>query len=178
MGRETLEPHELMEAEDFESPERRFSSRIALTVAVLAVLASVSSLAAERTVSESILAKNDAVLSQARASDEWSFRQAKSIKLRLDELAHPADTDADKARAEITASEGRAREAEAARDEANRRSAEVFERHHRFARAMNLFQIAIVLETVAAVLRLRNFWYAGIVLGACGVVVFARAFLL
>ena len=178
MGRETLEPHELAGAEDFEAPaERWLTSRIALTVAVLAVLTALSSLQAEGTVAESILAKNDALLAQATASNEWAYRQAKSIKLRLDDLAHP-DGDADaKARAEITASEERARLAETERDEASRRSLKLFERHHRFASAMSFLQIAIVLETVAAVLRRPTFWYAGMAVGAWGGAIFAAAWL-
>ncbi len=56
MGRETLEPQELMDDEALE-PERprRLSTRVALTAAVLAVLASISALQAERTVAEAIL---------------------------------------------------------------------------------------------------------------------------
>jgi uncharacterized protein DUF4337 len=169
MGRETLEPHELAEREDLEEPgSRALSTRIALTVGVLAVATSLASLEAERSVSESILAKNDAVLAQARASDEWAFRQAKSIKLHLAELPGAGGGDEAAARADIAASETRARADEAARDEADRRSAEAFERHHGFARATSLLQIAIVLETVAAVLRRRGMWLAGIGVGVLG----------
>src|SRR5258706_7445969 len=79
VGRESLEPHELAEPEDFARAARsRLSSRIAVTVAVLAVLASISSREAERYASESILDKNEAILAQARSSDDWAYRQAKA----------------------------------------------------------------------------------------------------
>src|SRR5213595_1763732 len=80
MGRETLEPHELVEAEDFERTRRRsLATRVAVAAALLAVLASISALEAEHGAAEAILAKNDAILWQSRASDEWAYRQAKSI---------------------------------------------------------------------------------------------------
>lgn len=84
MGRETLEPHELIEREDFEGDGRRaLNRRIAITVGFLAAITSFSTLESERTVAESLLQKNTAVLAQSRASDEWAYRQAKSIKLHL-----------------------------------------------------------------------------------------------
>ena len=110
MGRETLEPHELVEVEDFERTRRRaLSTRVAVTAALLAVLASISALEAEHAAAEAILAKNDAVLWQSRASDEWAYRQAKSIKLHLQELAPGGITDPEGQRTEIAASESRAR---------------------------------------------------------------------
>src|SRR5437016_12754497 len=178
MGRETLEPQELLEVEDLErSRERALRTRVAVTAAMLAVLASLSALQAERTAAESILSKNEAVLAQSRASDEWAYRQAKSIKLHLQELAPGGPGDTAAQRAEITASEERAREDERRRDEANREATERFEEHHRFAVGMSLLQIAIVLETVAAVLDRRSLWYAGMAIGAAGVLALANGFL-
>jgi hypothetical protein len=179
MGRETLEPQELTETEDLEAAGRRgLSTRVAVTAAILAVLASVSALQAERTAAQSILTKNEAVLAQSRASDEWAFRQAKSIKLHLLDLAPTRDTtEADRQRADIAASEERARELERRRDEANREAVERFEEHHRFAIGTNLLQIAIVLQTVAAVLGRRSLWWGGIAIGAAGALAFANGFL-
>ena len=178
MGRETLEPQELAEPEEDRVGGRRaLTTRIAVTAAILAVLASFSSLQAERTASESILAKNDAILAQSRASDEWAFRQAKSIKLHLDAIAPGGGADAERQRADIAASEERARADERARDDANRRADETFERHHRFAAGTSLLQIAIVLQTVAAVLDRRSVWLAGIALGAAGALALANGFL-
>ena len=178
MGRETLEPHELVEPEDFERTHRRsLSTRVAVTAALLAVLASISALEAEHTAAEAILAKNDAVLWQSRASDEWAFRQAKSIKLHLQELAPGGVTDPEAQRAEIAASESRARADEEERDRANREAAEHFARHHRFGVATSLLQIAIVLETVAAVLDRTIVWWGGLAVGAVGAMALANGFL-
>src|SRR5881628_1868479 len=177
MGRETLEPQELIERDDVAGGERSgMATRVALTAAVLAVLASVSALQAERTAAESILSKNEAVLAQSRASDEWAYRQAKSIKLHLQELAPGGPTDVERQRADIAASEERARTAEHERDEANRAALERFEQHHRFAVGTSLLQIAIVLETIAAVLDRRSFWWGGMAVGAVGTLAFANGF--
>ena len=54
---------------------------------------------------------------------------------------------------------------------------EGFEAHHRFAVGTSLLQIAIVLETVAAVLDRRSLWYAGMAIGAVGVLALANGFL-
>ena len=178
MGRETLEPQELLEEEDLErSRERSLRTRVAVTAAILAVLASLSALQAERTAAESILAKNEAVLAQSRASDEWAYRQAKSIKLHLQELAPGGPADVERQRADIAASEERARTAEHERDEANRAALERFEQHHRFAVGTSLLQIAIVLETIAAVLDRRSLWWGGMAIGAVGTLAFANGFL-
>ena len=178
MGLETLEAHELIEEEPFKhgDRDRRFTTRVALTAAILAMLTSISALQAERTVAASILQKNDAVLWQSRASDEWAYRQAKSIKLHLQELV-PGSATAAAPREEITASEERARVAEKHRDEANTQAAEWFESHHRFAASTSLLQIAIVLATVAAVVERRSILYGAIALGAVGVVAVANGFL-
>lgn len=168
MGRETLEPHELIEQETLKRGERSFTTRAAVMASVLAMLASISALQAERTVADSILQKNDAVLWQSRASDEWAYRQAKSIKGHIAALAPGGDTAASGQREEIAASEERARTAERRRDEANAQAAERFEEHHRFAAATSLLQIAIVLATVAAVLEHAGILYGAMALGALG----------
>jgi hypothetical protein len=175
MGRETLEPQELVEREAFEGRIRR--GRVAVTAAILAVLASLSSLEGEHTLAESMLEKNDAVLWQSRASDEWAYRQAKSIKLHLQELAPGGASDAGQARSDITESEARAREDEQRRDEALHTSAERFEAHRRFAVGTSLFQIAIVMETLAAVLESTVLIGLGLVLGGIAALAFANGFL-
>jgi hypothetical protein len=176
VGRETLEPQELVELADAER-SRGLGSRVAVTAALLAVLASISMLQAEHGAAESMLAKNDAVLWQSRASDEWAYRQAKSIKLHLEELRPVAPPDAERQRADIAASEERAHAAEARRDDANQEAVAHFARHRRFAVATSLFQIAIVLETVAAVLQRRSVWWAGVALGALAAVAFLNGYL-
>jgi Domain of unknown function (DUF4337) len=178
MGRETLEPQELIGDGDLEEGGRRhLSTRITVTVALLAVLASICALLAEHSVTESILEKNEAVLWQSRASDEWAYRQAKSIKLHLQEMRSDDPAQAEAVRAEIAASEARARDDERQRDEANRESSERLAQHRRFSTGTSLLQIAIVLETVAAVLDRRAVWYGGLAVAAGGSLALLNGFL-
>ncbi|TMB50984.1 MAG: DUF4337 domain-containing protein [Deltaproteobacteria bacterium] len=177
MGRETLEPQELVAPEEFDRVRRRdLATRVAVAAALLAVLASISALEAEHGAAEAILAKNDAILWQSRASDEWAYRQAKSIKLHLQELAPGGVPDTEAQRADISASESRARTDEEQRDDANREAAEHFARHHRFAVATSLLQIAIVLETVAAVLDRPPLWWGGLAVGVVGAAALLNGF--
>jgi len=78
--------------------------------------------------------------------------------------------------ADISASESRARTDEEQRDDANRAAAEHFARHHRFAVATSLLQIAIVLETVAAVLDRSPLWWGGLAVGLVGVAALVNGF--
>jgi hypothetical protein len=121
------------------------------------------------------------------ASDDWAFYQAKLIRsnllaetaLLLDSLPNAADPDirkrAEAARVEAArldddeATQGRkqlaarAREREAARDEA-------FHRHHRLELVVGALQIAIVLASISIVVRIRAMAVvAGIIGGGASV---------
>lgn len=49
--------------------------------------------------------------------------------------------------------------------------------HHRFARAVAFFQVAIALGAVAALTRRRAVWLGSIVVGAAGIFLFVQSFL-
>ena len=61
----------------------RWTHYLALSTAVIAVLAAIASLEAGSLSNEAILYKNEAVLFQAKASDAWSYYQAKGIKAAI-----------------------------------------------------------------------------------------------
>jgi len=62
-----------------------FIKQIALTTAVFAALAAISSLQAGSTVNEALVLKTEATRLQAEASDQWAYYQAKGIKLAIQE---------------------------------------------------------------------------------------------
>ncbi|MCX6252582.1 MAG: DUF4337 family protein [Bacteroidetes bacterium] len=70
--------HEEMEHSARHS-EERWITLVALTAALLAVLAAVTSLLASHHA-------NEAMIDQLRSSDQWAFYQAKGIKLAI--IAH------------------------------------------------------------------------------------------
>jgi hypothetical protein len=65
-----------------------------------------------------------------------------------------------------------AREKEAERDKKSAEADHLMHQHHRFANSVALFQVAIALGAVAALTRVRPVWYASIVVGLSGAVLF------
>src|SRR5207247_1136020 len=78
---ETREMHEAVE-EAVERAEHgaRWIQYLSLSTVLIAVLAAIASLRSGSLANEALLVKNQAVLFQARASDQWSYYQAKGIK--------------------------------------------------------------------------------------------------
>lgn len=60
---------------------------MALFIAIVAMLAGIVGHESSQVANEAILYKNDAVLKQTKAADQWNFFQATSTKLHLTELA-------------------------------------------------------------------------------------------
>jgi Domain of unknown function (DUF4337) len=155
---------------------------IALTTALLAALAAIASLQAGATVNEALVLKTEATRLQAEASDQWAFYQAKGIKAAV------ANASAEQWRAlgkpvPVALTERADKEAhdqqdirkvaetkELERDTKSSEADELLERHHKFANAVALFQVAIALGAVAALTRLRPVWIGSILLGLAGLV--------
>ena len=148
---------------------------LAITTALIAVAAAVASLESGALANHALLEKDDAVLSQARASNEWAYYQANSIKIHLLESAEPTREHAESLRKYQAAKEEigkRAEELERKVEESNRRSAELFERHHRLALSVTTFQIAIALSAVSALVQRRSLWALSLTAAGAGLVSF------
>jgi hypothetical protein len=147
-----------------------FNMRVALTTALLAVIAAAAALLAGH-------AANEAVLEQIEAADEWSHYQAKSIKATvlsskmelLDSLGKPAASkDADKLTEygkDMEELQQAARGKEAA-------SADHMKHHLVLARSVTFFQIAIALAAIAVLTKKSALWLASLALGVTGAVFF------
>jgi hypothetical protein len=61
--------------------------------------------------------------------------------------------------------------------ESNERSEALFERHHKAAFGVTLFQVAIALSAMAVVMRKKTFWLLSIILSLGGLAFVATAFL-
>jgi len=160
-----------------------FLKRIALTTAIMAVLASIASLEAGSTVNEALVLKTEATRLQAEASDQWAYYQAKGLKGALSSAARsawtaigkePPSTYQDEARryeAEQKEIQKAAREKEKERDEKDKEAALLLARHHSFALCVALFQVSIALGAVAALTRNRLVWYGSLAVGLVGAAV-------
>jgi hypothetical protein len=159
--RESLE-HEDRVHELVENAERRGMRFVPLVAAVLAVLAGLSSLYAGRLSERILTLKNEAVLDEVTASDLWSEYQAQSVKGHLYEIS--AMTQAGTVAASMRARAAQykaeqkplmanARRHEALRDEELRESTLTEQRKASLDVAVALFEISIVLVSIAALAR-------------------------
>lgn len=138
------------------------------------------------------------VMSQSQASDEWAFYQAKSIKsymyqmqketLELKLLDLPKSTSGkvvnthkekiadykkkiEKYEQEKAEIQEKAKQLESVRDEAQKHS-------QAFGVAIIFLQIAILLSSIAGLLKKKMVWYGGMATGLVGLVYFLDGFLL
>lgn len=159
---------------------------LSLSTAMIAVLAAVASLESGASSNEAILEKSEAMLNQARASDQWAYFQAKGLKATLSEgeaaiitdgkpeLAAKLNADAQRYRGEADDIQRLARELEDKVKDSNERSEALMAHHHHFAIAVTLLQIAIALSAIAALTRRRSLWFLGMAVSAAGLVMFVR----
>jgi Domain of unknown function (DUF4337) len=175
-------------SETLEREGGHFLKRIALTTAALAALAAVAALQAGATINEALLLKTEATRAQAEASDQWAFYQAKGIKAAVQEASKEAwlaanrtpsdqfDAVAARYAHEQEDIQKIAKEKEAERDDKSHDADRLLARHHGFANAVALFQIAIALGAVAALTGTRVVWWGSVVTGLAGIVFFAQQF--
>ena len=139
-------------------------SWVALSTAVLAVLAAIAGLLSGKHA-------NEAMMSQIEASDQWSYYQAKSIKAAVLDAkialsATPSAQDREKtARYQEEESEIKS---EAEHKEAAAKSN--FHKHEVLARGVTMFQIAIAIAAISALTKRRRFWIVSLLFGGVGCV--------
>jgi hypothetical protein len=144
-------------------------SWVALSTAILAVLAAIAGLlSGEHT--------NEAMMNQIESSDQWNYYQAKSIKASvLDAKMSLAGTpnESDQSKRDRYEKEQEEIKSEAERKEAAAKSN--FHKHEVFARGVTMFQIAIAIAAISALTRRRKFWIVSLLFGGVGCVFLALA---
>ncbi len=189
---ETIEERrrEASEAGRTEGGRPRWLDYLAISTALFAVFAAAAALESGSYANEALFLANKAVLQQTRAVDAWSEFQADSIKRYeqqnlLTLLPHlggtPAEIKAanDEVAKRQTQQDGLQKEA-TARDTETAALNDDAERqlghHHRFAVSVTLFQIAIGLAAIAALLRQRLVWYGSLFAGLIAALAFIDGF--
>ena len=178
-----MEPSEAQELEEqHEHAAGNPSLRpVSFTISVLAVLVAIVTVLGHRTHTE-------AVLDQARASDQWNFYQAHKIRqydtqLTADLLAEmPVHDQGDakkvldgykshmeKWNQDLTDSEKAAREMESEVRNAEKRA-------NRFDLGEALLDIGLVITSITLLTRQRSYWYMGMVFGLAGIIAAALGF--
>ena len=162
--------------------EKKWSFYIAISTALIAVLAAISSLVAGHH-------SNEALIEQIRASDQWAFYQAKNI--RMHEMQSMVDllgaiTPQDKEKTATLREKyvkeverygndkenisEKAKELEKERDLLSRRA-------DRFDGGEALLEIGLVICSITLLTKRRGFWIGSILVGAAGVVLAVTGFL-
>ena len=137
-------------------------SWVALSTAILAVLAAIAGLLSGRYV-------NEAMMNQIEASYQWSYYQAKSIKaavLDAKTSLSVAPNDSDQSKRDRYEKEQEKIKSEAEQKEAAAKSN--FHKHEVFAGGVTMFQIAIAIAAISALTRKRRFWIVSLLFGAVG----------
>jgi predicted RNA-binding Zn ribbon-like protein len=139
-----------------------FSSRVALTTAILATVGALFAYMGGATQANASLYKNNAAIKKTEASNQWNYYQAKSSKQNLAEmgveLVEGSKADAFKAEVERYKKEKAEIKAAAEALEAestawDRKSDAQMHLHHRWAQATTALQIAIALSAIALITR-------------------------
>jgi hypothetical protein len=174
---EEMEAHEHAEHASHAAHENSpLISQVTMTIAVMAVIAAIGASLETTEGDKTIVAKNEAVLLQNQATDQWNEYEAKSLKKNLYAIA--ADEAGPKAAtyAKISAQNAddqkplmaKAKSLEEARDKKSE-EAEVHEkRHGRLTLASTLLHMAIAIATLAIILRQRWPWFSALGLTVVG----------
>ncbi|MGA3013394.1 MAG: DUF4337 domain-containing protein [Bacteroidales bacterium] len=142
---------------------------VALTAALLSVLAAITALFAGHYA-------NEAMIEQIKASDQWAYYQAKGIKAAVLESKISMMTQMGK-----KIDEKDAKNAERYKDEQQEIKKDATEKqegsakdlvhHNALAKGVTLFQIAIAICAISALTRRKWLWYSSILLGIAGIIV-------
>ncbi len=180
---ELHEQHEHARGEGEHEEHGRSLKPVSFSMSVLAVLVAIVTVLGHRTHTE-------AVLSQARASDQWNLYQAKRIRqndtqISLDLLGSLAVRDT--AAAQATASAYKAHMKKWAGDlEQSQEVARGFEekveqaerKAGRFDLGEALLEIGLVVTSITLLTHQRLYWWLGMVFGVAGLAVAAQGLLL
>src|SRR6266403_3802351 len=137
-------------------------SWVALSTAVIAVLAAIAGLLSGKHA-------NEAMINQIEASDQWSYYQAKSIKAAVLDAKIAlggASNELDQSKRDRYEKEQEKIKSEAEQKEAAAKSN--FHKHEVFAGGVTMFQIAIAIAAISALTRKRRFWIVSLLFGAAG----------
>jgi hypothetical protein len=145
-----------------EHSRERWISWVALSTAILAVLAAIAGLLSGRYV-------NEAMMNQIEASDQWNYYQAKGIKAAVLDAKMSlsgAPDESDQSKRDRYEKEQEKIKSEAEQKEAAAKSN--FHKHEVFAGGVTMFQIAIAIAAISALTRKRRFWIVSLLFGAVG----------
>ena len=158
-----------------EEKKERWFLYVALSTAIVAVLAAIAGMLGNHHA-------NEAMLEQISASDKWAYYQSKSIKSEvaastaqiLAALDKPVPADNAVKMEQYKADKEKIKEQA---EEEEKSSAAHMREHVVFSRAVTIYQIAIAISAIAILTRKKAMWYASMLLTAIGCVFLVLGFL-
>jgi hypothetical protein len=180
-----LEAHEHTEHAEHAAHEADpFISRVAISVAVLAVFAAVAGSLETVEGGRALGSTSEAVLMQDRATDMWNEFQADSIKKHVYGIAADgggANVDRYRKNAKEygdtqTKLRKNALDDEGDRDRLIKESAMHEDRHHWLTGSATLFEIGIAMSTVAIITRRHWLWFTALGFGVFGLGLLGTAY--
>lgn len=185
---EVPSPHEHAVEEAAEKARDGLTQKIALMTAILATVGALISYQSGNAQNEAMFLKNQSILKQAEASDQWAFYQARSMKSHIDDATAALATDpAEKARfltdkahqdLEKTKVQAEAQKLQAESRQLGEESEARLHPHERLAVALTAVQIAIALAAITLLTRRRWLLWASVTAAGIGIVAALSAFAL
>jgi|SRR5579871_82407 len=171
--------HELEEAAE-RAKERKEMAPVSLTMAILAVLVALTTLLGHR-------AHTEEILLQTRATDQWSYYQAKDTRRNdleaLDKVLTALENTKEERAGEVQKSfHDQIDRYQKQKEEIQEKARSLDEEVQLFSRRANRFdlgevflEIALVVTSITLLTDNRAYWYFGFVLAAIGIVCAASA---
>lgn len=158
----------MQEESEEHGEEKKWISRVAVSSAILAVAAAICALLASHH-------SDEAILEQMKATNQWSYYQAKSIKLAiLRGNIEQAQADGRPVPPERQAKAGdyekEMKEIEETGHELEGSSADHMKHHVKLARGVTAFQIAIAMGAIAVLAKRPKLWLVSLALGLAGLI--------
>jgi aspartate aminotransferase-like enzyme len=151
-----------------EEAKDRWTLLVALSTAVMAVLAAIAGLLSGHQV-------NEALIDQIRASDQWSYYQAKGIKLEVatstQKILHalPGAAVASESSEDAKRYEKEKEDIKVKAEEHEKTSEKHLSIHVTLSKAVTIFQIAIAIAAISILTKRRGLWYGSIALTLIGI---------
>jgi len=164
---------ETMEAA--EEKREQWTLHVALSTAIIAVLAAIAGLYGNHHA-------NEAMIDQVKSSDKWAFYQAKSIKSEINASTVQLLAAIGKPLPPENQAKGKQYEDDKAKikeeaDEEEKSSESHMKQHIILSRAVTIFQIAIAISAIAILTRKKMMWYASMLLTIAGCYFLVQGFL-
>ena len=174
------------EVKHHEEEQQSWLSYISLSTAIIAIITALVGLYESQITAKTILTKNEAVLYQSQASDQWNFYQAKSVKSHI--YAVNAELFPEKAeefkkkvatyKQEQEEIKAEAMRIEAMKEHSNHESDHYYHKHHILSFAITFLQISIALASISALTRNRKVWVGSLVVSGIGAAIAAYCLML